>query len=318
MVVETAEVPGGSTRGVPLSSPSVDHGIRLLIGDAADPLVLAVADVLALAGETVAIAASLLMAPTTFAWHLDGNRSTFRIVLPDGLEITEDSLGAVFVSRQPWIDPGAWRPGDAQYAQVEQGAALLAWLWSLDCPVVGRLPAWLWYRPQPAVASWLRRLASAGLATPEVLMTNVDRRRPRFRAAATAPIVHRPLSIPSQFAVTTAAEWRSLSALQREYPTLLEPQPTAVTYVCVVGDEVIWDAADDGCQAIDWQLVAVAREAQLDVLTFAVDPSPPMPTIRSVHPDVPIGVLSPSASGRVADAIARLLIDASAPERVPS
>jgi len=60
-------------------------------------------------------------------------------------------------------------------------AALLAWLWSLPCPVINRYPSALWYRPQMPLLAWQRLLRSCGIPTMETLVTNVESEARDFR-----------------------------------------------------------------------------------------------------------------------------------------
>ena len=123
--------------------------IWLLIGSPFDPLVDRVATDLRAGGCACVVVQNPLTAPSRLSWHLDSASSRWSMATPEGIEMTPDNLGGVFVRHHPWVDRVGWDARDAEYVQSETSAAMLAWLWALDRTVVGRMPADLWYRPGP-------------------------------------------------------------------------------------------------------------------------------------------------------------------------
>ena len=224
---------------------------------------------------------------------------------PDVIEITPESLGGVFVRHHPWLDRGEWDAGDADYVEAETNAALLAWLWALDCPIVGRMPADLWYRPRAGLAWWQPRLERAGLHGGAVLITNADRAWPAFGTGAPAPVTHRPLSIVSTWHAATDDEWVRLAAVQGEYPTVLEPTHPHLVVADVVGAEVVWQTPADRLPALESGLLALARSASIEVLEVEIDPTTDPPTVAAVGPMV--SPRTPEANDLLAAAVVRAL-----------
>jgi hypothetical protein len=258
----------------------------LVIGSPIDPLVERVVADLASRGCRTLVVENPLAAPARLSWSLDTTSSVWTLETASGDTVGPSNLGGVFVRRAPLIERADWAAGDAEYVQSETNAALLAWLWALDGPVVGRMPADLWYRPRPGLVAWLPRLQAVGLRGIETLLTNADRRRPRFPNSRAEGIVHRPLSITTTWRATSPGEWRRLAAVQQEYPMLLEPSRSAQAVVDVIGGEIIWQSRATPVPALEQPLVALARSASVDVLEVDIDAATDPPTVTAVDPTI--------------------------------
>ncbi|MCC6188382.1 MAG: hypothetical protein IT318_05080, partial [Anaerolineales bacterium] len=138
-----------------------------------------------------------------------------------------------------------WQPDDLAYLQAETQAALLAWLWSLRCPVVNRFPSAVWYQPQPPLLAWHRLLRNSGLPTLETLVTNLE---PEARAFGqrlaldgVRGAVYGPLSSAARYLVSSEHDWSGLAALQGYAPVCLAAPHGAAQLACVVGEQVVWE-----------------------------------------------------------------------------
>jgi hypothetical protein len=159
--------------------------------------------------------------------------------------VLDDHITGVLVRSAGWIDPTGWQPDDLAYMLAETQAALLAWLWSLACPVVNRYPSAIWYQPQLPLLSWQRLLRCCGLPTLETLVTNVEQEARAFgrRLAlkGVAGAVYGPLTGNVRYLVTSDQDWSGLAAMQRYAPVCLASPSGAVQLVCVVGEQVVWE-----------------------------------------------------------------------------
>ena len=65
--------------------------------------------------------------------------------------------------------------------QAEVRAVTLAWLAGLDCPVINRPDAALWYRASASLLTWRATLRGCGLPVPEAVVTNDPAEARAFR-----------------------------------------------------------------------------------------------------------------------------------------
>jgi hypothetical protein len=219
--------------------------VHLLLGDPHDPCCLSVRTMLEARNYATRMIANPLMHPSRFAWWLDNERSASQLVWGAEPPVLDDQISGVLVRSTGWIDPTGWQPDDLTYMQAETQAALLAWLWSLACPVVNRYPAAIWYRPQVPLLSWQRLLRRCGLPTLETLVTNVEQEARAFgrRLAleGVAGAVYGPLTSHVRYLVTGDEDWSGLAAMQRCAPVCLAYPHGAAQFVCVVGEQVVWE-----------------------------------------------------------------------------
>jgi hypothetical protein len=219
--------------------------VHLLLGDPRDPCCRGVRDALEERDYPVRITTNPLIHPSRFTWQLDNERSASRLAWDDEPPLRNDQIAGVLVRNAGWIDPSGWQPDDLAYVQSETQAALLAWLWSLECPVVNRYPSMIWYQPRPPLLSWQRLLRRCGLPTLETLVTNVEGearafgRRPGGEGVSGA--VYGPLTSDVRYLVVAEEDWDGLAAMQRYTPVSLSQPHGAAQSVCVVGERVVWE-----------------------------------------------------------------------------
>ncbi|HYI95079.1 MAG TPA: hypothetical protein VEX68_16155, partial [Bryobacteraceae bacterium] len=218
--------------------------MHLLLGDPTDSWCASVRGGLEARGYETHLTANPFEHPYHFAWRLDNHQSKSRLVL-DGLSL--EPLESVFVRRTGWIDPTGWRPDDLNYVQAETQAALLAWLWGLECPVVNRYPAAIWYRPQLPLLSWQSLLRGCGLPVLEQVITSVavEARAfgERLSSEGVAGAVYAPLTTDTRYLLTEEHDWEALAAIQGCAPVCLTYPHGPVQFACVVGERVIWQGA---------------------------------------------------------------------------
>ena len=182
--------------------------------------------------------------PWRFAWRLNNEESVSELSLGKKLPVSDDQIAGVLVPTSGWIDPVDWEPEDLAYVHAETMAALLAWLWSLPCPVVNRYPSAVWYRPQCPLLSWQPLLQRCGLRIPETVVTNVEHEARAFgrtTAAIAGGDCVRANSSPVRYLISSEEEWTGLASLQRLSPVCLAVPDEKIQLVCAVGERVIWN-----------------------------------------------------------------------------
>ena len=217
----------------------------LLLGSPQDLCCLGVQAALEARGYPARIVSNPLAYPSRFTLRLTNEESTSHLVWDQESPVFDENITGVLVRRSGWIDPTGWETKDLAYMQVETHAALLAWLWSLPCPVVNRYPAATWYQSHLHPLSWQRLLRRCGLPTPDTLVTNVeDESRAFGRQLAhegVAGVVYGPLTRDVRYLITDNADWDGLAAMQRCTPVCLTYPHEAPQFVCVVGQETVWE-----------------------------------------------------------------------------
>lgn len=99
----------------------------------------------------------------TVEWRLQSDRSLALCRSQDGGTISDRDIHGVLV-RKPSFEPTQECPAvDTIYLRAEKEAALLGWIWSLNCPVINRYPAELWFAPIGSLDYWRGRLEPFGL-----------------------------------------------------------------------------------------------------------------------------------------------------------
>jgi hypothetical protein len=216
--------------------------VYLLLGSLEDLCCFGVQAALEARGYPTRIVSNPFAHPSRFVWRLTNEESNSQLVLDQEPPLSDENITGVLVRRSGWIDPDGWQTEDLAYMQMETQAALLAWLWSLPCPVVNRYSAGLWYETHLHPLSWNRLLRRCGLTTPETLITNIeDESRVFGRHLAEGGVVYGPLSREVRYLITDNKDWNGLAAMQRCTPVCLTYPHEAAQFVCVVGQETVWE-----------------------------------------------------------------------------
>jgi|GEM_PF-670689 hypothetical protein len=222
-------------------------GVYLLLGDPQDPWCLAVRCALEAGHNETLIIRNPFADPAFFSWRLDNEQSTSRLSWTGEEPLTGDRISGVFVRGPAWIDAAGWQPDDLAYMLAETQAAFVAWLWSLDCPVVNRYPAAIWYQPRAPLLLWHPLLRRCGLPTLETVITNIPQRaralKRRLAGAGVAGVVYEPLTSPARYLVTSDDEWERLETMQGYAPACLPYPYGDVQCLCVIGDQVVWQGS---------------------------------------------------------------------------
>ncbi len=251
----------------------------LVLGGPEDAFCKRVSSSLAAKGFDVRSAANPMGESCRFVWWLDTGNSTSRLIWEDGTVTSADQIEGVFVQRAGQIS-GSWETEDFAYIDQEVQAALLGWIWSLDCRVVNRYPASLWRNPDQSPIFWRSRLLHCGLQPVDSILTNIDKEELASGSNARCQMVYAPLtSQPWPLLIPDDAQGGSSDAfnsipqqLVRVYESWNDPQ-----LVCIVGSKVIWDADSDlppDADQFESAIVSFSRTSGLDLIELTVISTP--------------------------------------------
>jgi hypothetical protein len=135
----------------------------LFLGETDDALGRNVRQALEKRGAEVRFLSDPFSESTRFSWRLDSTHTSSVVVFEDGTCLADSDISGVLLRRRKAPEIGNTSSDDYNYIQAEIQAATLGWIWTLPCPVINRLPAWLWYNPAPSLKFWNRLLRANGL-----------------------------------------------------------------------------------------------------------------------------------------------------------
>ena len=301
----------------------MESSVYLLLGDLQDSCCLRVRDELEARNCAVRIVSNPLVHPWRFSWLLNNQESVSQLGLGEEPPVSNDQIAGVLVRSSGCIDPLDWEPEDLAYMQSEASAALLAWLWSLPCPVVNRYPAAIWYQPQCPLLYWQPLLQRCGLPIPETVVTNVEHEAQAF--GRTAPVggicgaVYGPISGAVRYLISSEEEWTGLASLQRVSPVCLAVPHGKTQLVCVVGERVIWnDEPSPDAQLLAPALRRFAAAAGLAFVELALAPTDEEMCVVTVEPHPQLEHFSPASRQEMVEEIVSLLTtEASDHECIP-
>ncbi len=284
----------------------------LLIGHPQDPCCRSVRAELEFRNHPVRQIINPLLSPARFDWWLDNERSLSVLGWNGEPSVPSDDIEGVLVRNTGWIDPDGWEPDDLVYMQTEVQAALLAWMWSLNCPVINRYPSAIWYHPYIPLLSWHRLLNRSGLPTLETLITNSEEEARSFGqnlASKGIPgAVYGPLTNQTRYIVAGEHEWSGLAAMQRYMPIGLAAPYAQPQSVCVVGERVVWDGEPSGVlKRQEAALCEFAASAGLAFVELAFAPTSEGVCVVSVDPHPHIERFGADARRMIAEGIVHLL-----------
>ena len=300
----------------PLKMPPLNFGqggtaLYLLLGDPQDLCCQSVRMALEARNYPTQIIANPLL-QLRFAWRLNNEQSASQLIWDEKPPLPDDQITGVLVRNIGWIEPIGWQPDDLAYMHAETQAALLAWLWSLACPVVNRYPAAIWYRPKVSLLCWQHLLQCCGLPTLETLVTNVEQEARAFgrRLAleGVAGVVYGPLTSDVRYLVTDNEDWSGLAAMQRCAPVCLTYPHGAAQFVCVAGDQVVWEGepSPDAAQ-LETALHRFATATGLAFVEFAFAPTAQGICVIAVEPHPHFGHFGDTAKQRIVEGLVQFL-----------
>ena len=279
----------------------------LLLGAPDDPCLVAVTGALAARSREALIVRHPFMDQACAAWRFDSVRSDTSLTI-DGEAISFDGVFAARRATQPLAPAEQWSQADLLYNQAEAEAALLGWLWGLSCPVIDRLPAWLWYRTRRPVLAWAPLLKQSGLPPLDSIISGDARALAHFMQRQGGAAVESLAGGARQ--LVDESEAAQISAIAQMAPVRLTALHHGAWRACLVGPHLVWD---DGTprQARDLspKLHSFAARTGLSFLEFIVTSGDPS---RMVDIDVrpKFELFGPDAQGAIADGLADALTQA--------
>jgi len=243
----------------------------LLLNDGVDPLCDAVRAALEREGRHVRVIGNPLLGPSAFAWRFDTDNSESRLTWDDGKSLPDREVEGVLVRASAKLAAEGWDPADLAYMRKETDAALLAWLWSLDCLVINRYPAALWYRANLPLPCWLSLLERNGLRGLPWLISNVEEETRAFAAKVDKRTVYAPLTAEARYPLDTDDLWKGIAAMQRLGPVCLTQALANSQLACVVGRRIVWDGVAPGsAYELESALIRFSTAARLPFVEITV------------------------------------------------
>jgi hypothetical protein len=170
------------------------------------------------------------------------------------------------------VDATGWDPRDLEYARTETQAALIAWLWSLSCPVVNRPSADLWFRPNLSYAEWHAAFQRCGLPVSPLCYTNrIDAAR-EFAQRWHGRAIYLPFTSPSRYPISSARDWDELARLAARFPVCVTAPAERSVHATVVGESVVWGGCDGALDVgvLEPGLLRLADSLDLDFVQIEI------------------------------------------------
>ena len=251
----------------------------LLIGSSLDVCIRTVQERLNADGHRVHASEDPFDDPGPFRWILGADRPAPPAVIaglcPDGVLIR------AFVGS---MEADEYSPSDFSYLQAEKTAALLGYLSSLRCAIVGRRSADTWYRPERPLPEWLGLMARCGLPTPRAAVVSSVTAAIRFTRGADE-VTYQPLTSHTQYLVRGLQMWRELENVLEHVPACLVESQGGITYVVtILGDELFWGSSRAAKLGYDANVRRAAAALKSDFLQLEYSESADGVWFQRVHP----------------------------------
>src|SRR5271165_979410 len=280
----------------------------LLLGDLNDPICKAIPAFLEVKGGELRMMAYPISHPLRLSLRLDAASSVSWLISEDGMPLLDTKIEGVLVRRPQCRSHAALSSDDPDSADRETNAALLAWLWSLDCPVINRFPAVLWHIPQPPLLFWQSRLTHCGLRALPSLISNVEQGAREFGAALGEETLYAPLTASSRYRLGCSDQWKKLAVMQRFAPVHLTQGYVASHFACVVGLHVIWESAPPAnADRLEKALTHFSAVAGLDFVEIEIALTDLGVRIAAVNPDSDLESFGEVARRKIVLALIQLL-----------
>jgi hypothetical protein len=216
-----------------------------------------------------------------FSWRLDSIQTSSVVTFEDGTDLVDSDISGLLLRRSKTPQTNRVSADDDSYIETEIEAAILGWIWSLPCPVINRLPAWLWYCPNLPLQFWGPLLQANGLQ-------GIDLGKLERNTGATN---------------TKESEAFGIGDLSIAYG-----------WACVVGHKVIWDRARPNFDRCETALIELTRCAGLSFLEIAVAKTSDGFGVNEVNPFPDLTRFCPSSRCAVTETLATLFTGSNHPQ----
>jgi len=230
-----------------------------------------------------------------------------------GQVLSDAEIEGVLVRSIRWDSLTNLSLEDRAYVQTEIQAAILAWLWSLPCPVVNHYPAHIWFRSQDALLFWHPLLLRCALPALETLVSNVpDEARAFGERSQAGSALYAPLTSSARFSVTSDRDWAGIAAMQGYAPVSLTLPYEDPHMACVIGTQVVWDGNGNGAPSeeftsLELALVSFAAGSGLAFVEVSLASTVKGLRVTGVNPYPRIEQFSRDAQQKIATRLARYL-----------
>jgi hypothetical protein len=293
----------------------------LLIGDCNDFLCSGVKASLERRGCETRCLGNPCFEPVHFALRIDTLTSSSQLIFEDGRELSDRQIDGVLVAKPVKLSPTRWNRNDLAYAQTEIDAALLAWLWSLSCPVINRYSAALWFRSDPPLLSWYTMLLQHGLRGLDSVITNVETEARHFSMPLCDRTVYTPLTSRSRYPLDSYEVWQKIGAILGATPINLTHEWIPRFAACVVGSRVVWNQAPPTeVPIIEKRFIHFVEAAGLAFCQIDITLTPDGVRVTNVDPCPRLELFSQSARLDIISELVKLLtgdLDPGFPGKVP-
>jgi hypothetical protein len=280
----------------------------VLTGDPLDPLCKSVYLALESAGYQVCIVANPMLYPFRFVWRLETLNSSSRVFLEDETVISDSEISAVLVRRPTCLPADAGDPDDVVYIQEEADAALLAWLWSLDCIVVNRYPPTAWYRRDQPLVLWRNLLERSGLSAVDYIITNTSADLVAYQTTLGDKDSFVPLSSQDGELLNLDRRSETDLSLVNRAPTHLIQSGIEQERLCVIGSRVVWNESPIGNRGTIESALSCFRELSgLDFFELALSRFQDETRVAAVNPYPRLEDYKPAARTEIVAALVSLL-----------
>ena len=261
-------------------------------------------------GYEARIIANPMAQPLRFAWRLATHSSASQLIWEDGTHLLDSDIAGVLVRGSGSVTPDGWNQDDLAYVQKETHAALLAWLWSLDCPVINRYPAALWHWPDAPLLFWQPWLKQCGLRLLDSLVSNVEQETRAFGAGLGDDAVYAPLTAEARYRLGCDDHWDKLAAMQRHAPVHLTQAPVAPHSACVVGPRVLWEGTPPtNLDTLEPALARFSTVAGLAFVEITITTLGDGPRVAEVNPYPRVEHFGQSAQREIVASLVQLLTE---------
>ena len=277
----------------------------VLLGPLDDPCLTAVAGAVAARSREARIIDNPFTGQACTAWRFDSTESETALAIErrriavDGVLVARRAAQSVMPSEQ-------WSIADLLYNQAEVDAALLGWLWGLRCPVIDRLPAWLWYRTRRPMLAWASLLKRSGLPPLDSIVSGDVKALTEFLkrqdGAAMESLAGGTRLLVHESEATQMFETAGMA------PVRLTELHQGAWRACVAGSHLVWDdGTPNAAHDLSSRLRAVAATIGLSFVEFIVTAGD---TPRMVDIEVPprFELFGANAQHAIAEALAEALV----------
>jgi hypothetical protein len=247
-----------------------------------------------------------LISEVELVWRLDTAFSKFELHLENGRTLGDEQLLGV-IALEPSIGNNS-EIKEKEYLRAEKRAALLAWLWSLKCPVVNRIPPILCISPHVPLPLWRPALRRCGLAAVDAILSNLPSELEKFVSELSDECNYVPLSIDQFYRVATSKDFEGLTKLTQFCPIDLR-QYSPLTYTaCVVDRSIFWNqSVPTVLTDMQDRLIQLAAVTGLSLLEIDVLIAGDTPKVCAINPFPKLDLFRPESCDAIAKALLGML-----------